>query len=209
MPEPKAKGLGKGPRSLSVKQLRREAKRELRLNGEPEPLPEVERPKTRGDCFGGERPCPFVGCKYHTYLDVTPAGSLVINRPDVDPTELEASCSLEVADDGGKTLEQVGAVLNLTRERVRQLEERAIVRAEAAFKDGEVRTFRGSCKARCAQTGLRCRLPAHPTNVAHAHERGTFHQVAAEGQTDFVEKRRLEDAARRNPFDDGGTHVRG
>jgi Sigma-70, region 4 len=35
---------------------------------------------------------------------------------------MEETCSLDVADRGGETLEAVGAYLNITRERVRQLE---------------------------------------------------------------------------------------
>jgi DNA-directed RNA polymerase sigma subunit (sigma70/sigma32) len=40
--------------------------------------------------------------------------------------ELEETCALDVADRGGITLEEVGRLLNLTRERVRQLEAEAL-----------------------------------------------------------------------------------
>ena len=81
------------------------------------------RPKTRGDCINGPRPCPWVGCKYHLYLDVNEkTGSIILNFPDLMPWELEHSCVLDVADRGGITLEEVGAIMNLTRERIRQLE---------------------------------------------------------------------------------------
>jgi hypothetical protein len=40
--------------------------------------------------------------------------------------ELEHTCALDVADKGGITLEEVGAIMNLTRERVRQVETRGI-----------------------------------------------------------------------------------
>src|SRR4029077_6719314 len=36
--------------------------------GEPNPQ-DIERPRPRGDCVGGERPCPFVSCAHHLYLD--------------------------------------------------------------------------------------------------------------------------------------------
>jgi len=81
------------------------------------------RPKTRDECKGGARPCPHVSCKHHLYLDVNPKnGSIKFNFPDLEPHEMVQSCALDVADQGGLTLEEVGQHLNLTRERVRQLE---------------------------------------------------------------------------------------
>lgn len=83
----------------------------------------VERPKTRGDCVDGPRPCPFVSCSHHLYLDVSPkTGSIKLNFPDLDVDELKETCALDVADRGGTILEEVGALMNLTRERVRQIE---------------------------------------------------------------------------------------
>lgn len=83
---------------------------------------QAARPKTRGECIDGPRPCPFVGCRHHLYLDVSETtGSIKINMPDLEPWEVEQSCSLDVADEGRHTLEEVGALINTTRERVRQL----------------------------------------------------------------------------------------
>src|SRR5205814_4598170 len=92
-------------------------------------LPEPERHKTRLECVDGERPCPFVACKYHLYLDVNPSsGSIKLNFPDLEPWELKESCALDVADRGGITLEEVGDLLNLTRERIRQVEVRGLLK---------------------------------------------------------------------------------
>lgn len=70
-----------------------------------------------------ERPCPFVACKYHLYIDVHPVrGSIKLNFPDLEVWEMTDTCALDIADRGGTTLEEVGVIMNLTRERVRQLE---------------------------------------------------------------------------------------
>lgn len=86
---------------------------------------DIDRPRTRADCEMGDRPCPFVSCKHHLYLDVGRSGSLILNFPDIEPDEMERmeeTCALDVADEGGATLEHVGEIMNLTRERVRQME---------------------------------------------------------------------------------------
>ena len=81
------------------------------------------RPRTRDDCRNGERPCPYVGCRYHLYLDVNPSsGNICFNFPDLEVWELEDTCALDKAEKRGMTLEEVGENLNLTRERIRQVE---------------------------------------------------------------------------------------
>lgn len=73
--------------------------------------------------------CPYVSCKYHLYIDVNPAtGSIKINFPDLEVWELQHSCALDVAHTGGITLEEVGEILNLTRERIRQVEVRGLLK---------------------------------------------------------------------------------
>lgn len=88
---------------------------------------DVRRPRTRGECRDGVRPCPFVGCKYHLYLDVnTETKSIKKNFPHKEVWELDETCSLDVAERGGLTLEEVGDLLNLTRERIRQMEAHSV-----------------------------------------------------------------------------------
>lgn len=119
-------------RTLSRKQMTRELRRQMREGMDPEEQLlrdelEKERPRTRADCVDGPRPCKFVSCKYHLYLDVNPrSGSVKLNFPEKELWELEETCALDVADRGGITLEEVGVIMNLTRERVRQVETRGI-----------------------------------------------------------------------------------
>ncbi|CAN5474402.1 hypothetical protein BH11MYX1_BH11MYX1_47520 [soil metagenome] len=88
----------------------------------------ADRPRTRAECSNEQRPCPWVSCKHHLYLDVNPrTGSIKLNFPDLEPWELKQTCALDVADDGGHTLEEVGDITNLTRERIRQLELRGLI----------------------------------------------------------------------------------
>lgn len=39
----------------------------------------TSRPKTRGDCKGNARPCPWVSCRYSMLLDIMEDGSIVLN----------------------------------------------------------------------------------------------------------------------------------
>jgi hypothetical protein len=94
-------------------------------------VPYYPRPETRGECEESPRPCPYVGCRYHLYLDVSPAtGSIKLNFPDLEVWELRVSCALDVARAGGVRLESVGDVMNITRERIRQLEAEAVAKLE-------------------------------------------------------------------------------
>lgn len=108
-----------------------------RERAEAVPYPaDVERPRTRGDCAELPRPCPFVSCAHHLYLDVNPrTGTIKVNFPHLAIEEMPETCSLDVAERGGVTLEEVGEIMNLTRERVRQLEVRAIGDAVAAWPE--------------------------------------------------------------------------
>jgi hypothetical protein len=111
-------------RTFSMKQLKRIVPVERERPGMAAALlrAELARPKTRGQCEGGERPCPFVACKFHLFLDVTPAGGVQVNHPGLELEQLRETCALDVADRGGVTLEEVGELLGITRERVRQME---------------------------------------------------------------------------------------
>jgi len=115
-------------RTISIRRL---SKAELNRGRALYPEEDYWRPKSRGECAQMERPCPFVSCKYHLYIDVHPVrGSIKINFPDVEVWEMTDTCALDIADRGGITLEEVGEIMNLTRERVRQLETQGLARLQ-------------------------------------------------------------------------------
>jgi hypothetical protein len=145
MDSPSAEGGRQGVRrskTMSRKEMARDLRRR-RLLGDIDPeeqelLGSIEhlRPHTRAECVNSQRPCLFVSCKHHLYLDVNPeTGSIKLNFPDKEIWELEETCALDVADKGGITLEEVGAIMNLTRERIRQVETRGLLKLREAAEE--------------------------------------------------------------------------
>lgn len=62
-------------------------------------------------------------------------GTLKFNFPDLEPHEMSESCVLDVAGADGSVLIRVGELLNLTRERVRQLEESVLEKLAQWLRD--------------------------------------------------------------------------
>jgi len=130
-PERKRPGK-KGRRRSRTIATRRLTKEELAIAEELSTV-EIDRPVLRDVCATGMRPCPYVSCKHHLYLDVNPdTGSIKLNFPDLEVWEMAETCALDVADRGGITLEEVGEILNLTRERIRQVEVKGLQKLRAA-----------------------------------------------------------------------------
>jgi Sigma-70, region 4 len=127
-------------RTISVKRM---TKRELELGRMLYPDVDGEaRPKNREHCIGAERPCAYVSCKHHLYLDVSArTGAIKLNFPDLDVWEMKDSCALDVSDRGGTTLEEVGAIMNLTRERIRQVEVKGLAKLQALKEMESLRDY--------------------------------------------------------------------
>ena len=116
-------------RTISIKRM---TKRELEMGKIMFPEMDYYKPKNRAECLDGPRPCPYVSCQHHLFLDVSSrTGAIKLNFPDLEVWEMNESCALDVADRGGTTLEDVGAIMNLTRERIRQVEVKALAKLEA------------------------------------------------------------------------------
>jgi hypothetical protein len=128
-------------KTMSRRQLLREERRRRRMGDVIEPV-DYERPRSRADCYKIGRPCLYVSCKHHLYLDVNPVtGSVKVNFPGREVWELTETCALDIAERGGITLEEVGDIMNLTRERIRQLETSGLHKLHDVSEDYELDDF--------------------------------------------------------------------
>lgn len=133
-------------RTESIKRLSKRALAAGALKYPPSIQAEHQRPRTRADCLPGgcneQRPCPWTSCKQHLAIDVNPkTGSVKLNFPNLEIWEMAETCALDVADRGGITLEQTGDIIGLTRERIRQLEQRGLAKIRAAAATGNLSDY--------------------------------------------------------------------
>jgi hypothetical protein len=82
------------------------------ITGETYP-PSTVRPRTRGDCVDGPRPCPFVACRQHLLIH-----SIGIDREPrshfAELDEMPETCALDVADRGPHGFREIGEMLNVS-----------------------------------------------------------------------------------------------
>jgi hypothetical protein len=154
---PAAKSRDRRRRAVRARSVncRRISKSQLALDAlryPEQPGVDYLRPQTRAECIEGPRPCPYVSCRYHLYLDVHPRhGSIKLNFPDVEVEDMAESCALDVAERDGLSLEETAAALNMVRERIRQIEVRVLAQLRGAAPELEA-----------LQDGGRRRLPLLP-----------------------------------------------
>jgi hypothetical protein len=164
-------------RTISVKRM---TKRELEIGRMLYPETDYNKPQTRADCGEGLRPCPYVSCKHHLFLDVSArTGAIKLNFPDLEVWDMNETCALDVADRGGTTLEDVGAIMNLTRERIRQVEVKALAKLQALRDMMGLRDYVDE-----GPVGKR-RLPILVKPVASAKEEEAEEEDEEDGEEDF------------------------
>lgn len=96
----------------------------------PAPSSNHWRPTTRGDCVDGPRPCPFVGCRYHIWLEATQFGAIVTQQDGKlqGMHNMRFTCVLDAAEQGPLPVKQIGRLLGVKKERLRQMERVATAR---------------------------------------------------------------------------------
>jgi len=180
---------GYGPRVVLAKGLTEAERKASKDRSLFYPGWDRERPRTRADCARVPRPCPWVSCRHHLFLDCPDVGQdprVKLNFPGREPAELPAtgSCSLDVAErasaggygcqtgpGGGVSLDEVGRLLGgLSLERVRQLSaialqnaRVAIMRTEHAERLVQIRYL----SANQRQSGQAAGAGGHPANEGH------------------------------------------
>jgi hypothetical protein len=79
-------------------------------------------------------PCKYILCKNHPATSVNKSGRIIVHHPYISLTDMRYTC---ISDLGDSTLEEVGRIMNLTRERIRQLEEKGCEKLNGTMNEKE------------------------------------------------------------------------
>ncbi len=97
--------------------------------------PTPTRPRTRGDCLAGPRPCPWIGCKWHLCWERRDIKRVIMS--DAHPAmaaslimSMDQTCVLDVSE-APRSDREVGAVLGITHQAVAQACQRGMTKLRA------------------------------------------------------------------------------
>lgn len=149
---------------LPARRTRRRVRRRQLLEEAPQldllAWHQVERPQRYGDCVGRPRPCPWFSCRHNLLFEVGTDGALsfgdtrqsIKNSGARDQarrwrtaeaaalrkwSQMKDTCALDVAARGWLNNEEIGELLGLTRERVRQMQADALRRVATGMDLGD------------------------------------------------------------------------
>jgi hypothetical protein len=88
-----------------------------------------------GDCPTG--PCPWVGCRFNTFITVRPSGAVKMNFPGKEIDEVGETCALRIAaaqagKDEPMPFEEIGPAMGMTDSRAEQIFAGAMVKIRRA-----------------------------------------------------------------------------
>jgi hypothetical protein len=102
---------------------------------------DIERPITRADCPAGgsnaARPCPFVSCRHHLYLETPTPYAVQLNYPTREPWELEKSCALDVAEGGELELTDIATLFDVSKQAISFIAVRATRKLRGRLRELE------------------------------------------------------------------------
>ena len=81
---------------------------------------------TKGRCLRGAEPCKDLKCRHHLYATLKP-WQIEAAAP------CNVTCTIKLGSLGGMTLDEVGLYLGMTRERIRQIEGKALTKLSDAL----------------------------------------------------------------------------
>jgi len=95
-----------------------------RIQGEFAHLRPEDPMECRPGMPGAIRPCPWASCRYNLLISVNANGSVKVDHGHLDPSLLEETCALDVAQKHreGVTQERTAELVGVTEDRVRQVE---------------------------------------------------------------------------------------
>ncbi len=91
-------------------------------------------PMNRKGCLSAPRPCLVCDCRHHLWRSHKRMPYVLALLASGQMELLPPSCSLDVADKGEHSTEEVGAMMGYTGERIRQLERSALAHLHREFR---------------------------------------------------------------------------
>ena len=132
-------------------------------------LPMV-RPKTRGECAGGPRPCPWVSCRYHLMLTVDRFGKVTEHFADIE--DMRETCALDVADKGEPMMHgEIAALVGVSPQMAQQNDTVALHTLARRLGDGYSPRAKERAEELSAHTSKRLKAQAYKNVAAARRER--------------------------------------
>lgn len=146
--------------------------------GEPVAPRLARKPDTRAGCADVPRPCPFLSCRHHLALEVSPHGNLSAPIEVWSEGLLRGpSCALDVAEDGEHSRDEIALLLRVSKETVRTEELIAMLHVRAALDHLPARPRCRLCGGRSVGWLAACRQHLAPFARSAAAEAAIGQQV--------------------------------